>query len=84
VPEITSPFDEPPRAEAPGEKRQRYAGLVTEISNALGVTLSEIERERIGAFLVNVLAQLTPAQQKALGELAGKLVAWAVQKYMGK
>jgi hypothetical protein len=85
VPEIGAPsFGEPPRKESPGETRQRYAGTITEICNALGIHPSEAEKERVAAFVVNVIGQLTPAQQKALSEIVGKVVSWGVQRYMDK
>ena len=82
APEFKPPdFGEKPREESPGEARQRYADLIRTVTGFMGIELGQYERDKLGRFITQVVAQLTPEQQKALAELAGKLLAWAADRY---
>ncbi len=84
MPEITPPFTTFPRDESFGEKRARYSVLVSHVAHDMGLKLSPSETEHLAGFVLNVVAKLTPAQQKAVADLVGKGVAWAVHQYTGK
>jgi hypothetical protein len=82
MPEFTPPtFGEEPRKESPGEARVRYASLIRTVAGFLGVKFSEDEQSKLGRFIVDVVKQITPEQQKALAELIGRIGAVIADRY---
>lgn len=74
MPEITSPFDEPPRKESPGEREQRYAGIIKEAGRKMGFDFAP-EASGIARFIRQVSDNLSTKDQQAIAAWIAKVIS---------